>query len=74
MSPNDRHGTRAKQARRDLERLSEQSEKLMGAGSAEPPEATDDHIEILGRRIGRALGYLIATGLLIYLLATYVFA
>jgi len=74
MSHNDRHADRARQARRDLERLTEQSEKLMGAGSADPPEATEDRIEVLGRRIGRALGYLIATSLLIYLLATYVFA
>lgn len=69
----DRHEDRAHQARRSLERLNEQSEKLFGAGSAEPPEGTEDRIEILGRRIGRGLGYLIATGLLVYLLATYVF-
>ncbi len=70
----DRHEDRARQARRSLDRLNEQSEKLLGAGSGEPPEATEDRIEIVGRRIGRALGYLIATGLLVYLLATYVFA
>jgi tetrahydromethanopterin S-methyltransferase subunit G len=38
-----------------------------------PPEPSEDRIEIIGRRIGRSLGYLFATGLLIYLLATYVF-
>ena len=69
----ERQQKRARQARRDLERLTEQSEKLMGAGSGEPPDATQDRIEIWGRRIGRSLGYILATGLLIYLLATYVF-
>lgn len=74
MSRNDRHADRARQARRDLDRLTQQSEKLMGAGSGAPPDPGQDRIEILGRRVGRGLGYLIATSLLIYLLATYVFA
>jgi hypothetical protein len=69
----DREDRRAKQARRNLDRLSEQSEKLMGAGHDGPREAPDDPIELWGRRIGRSLGYLIATALLFYLLATYVF-
>jgi hypothetical protein len=73
MNQATRQAKRARQARRDLERMGEQSEKLMGAGSSEPPEPTQDRIEIIGRRIGRGLGYLIATGLIIYLLATYVF-
>ena len=64
---------RARKARRDLERMGEQSEKLFGAGRSDPPNASDDRIEIIGRRIGRSLGYILATGLLIYLLATYVF-
>lgn len=69
----DRKDRRAKQARRDLDRMGEQSEKLMGAGSGEPQDAPEDPIELWGRRIGRSLGYMIATVLLIYLLATYVF-
>jgi hypothetical protein len=73
MNQATRQAKRARKARRDLERMGEQSEKLMGAGSSEPPEPTQDRIEIIGRRIGRGLGYLIATGLIIYLLATYVF-
>ena len=70
----ERQAKRARQARRDLDRMTEQSEKLMGAGRSDPPDPTEDRIEIWGRRIGRTLGYAIATGLLIYLLATYVFA
>ena len=69
----DQHEKRARQARRDLDRMGEQSEKLLGARSSDPLEPTEDRIEILGRRIGRTLGYLIATVLLLYLLATYVF-
>lgn len=64
---------RARKARRDLERMGEQSEKLFSAGRSDPPDASEDRIEVIGRRIGRSLGYILATGLLIYLLATYVF-
>jgi hypothetical protein len=64
---------RAKKARRDLDRMGEQSEKLFGAGRSDPPDASEDRIEIIGRRIGRSLGYVLGTGLIIYLLATYVF-
>jgi hypothetical protein len=73
MSHSGRHTKRTRRARRDLERMHEQSEKLLGAGSSEPPQQSEDRIEILGRRIGRSIGYVFATGLLIYLLATYVF-
>jgi hypothetical protein len=64
---------RAKKARRDLERMGEQSEKLFGAGRSDPADPSEDRIEIIGRRIGRSLGYVLGTGLIIYLLATYVF-
>jgi hypothetical protein len=69
----ERHEAQAKKARRDLERMGEQSEKLFGAGRSDPPDSTEDRIEVIGRRIGRSLGYVLGTGLLIYLLATYVF-
>jgi hypothetical protein len=69
----ERQAKRARQARRDLDRMTEQSEKLMGAGRSDPPDPAEDRIEIWGRRIGRSLGYILATVLLIYLLATYVF-
>ena len=68
-----REDRRAKQARRNLDRLGEQSEKLMGPGQGEPQDGPADPIELWGRRIGRSLGYLIATALLFYLLVTYVF-
>ena len=73
MNRAERHEERAKKARRDLERMGEQSEKLFGAGRSDRPDASEDRIEVLGRRIGRTLGYILGTGLLIYLLATYVF-
>jgi hypothetical protein len=70
----DRHAKRARKARRDLDRMGEQSEKLFGAGRSDPPDPSKDRIEIIGRRIGRSLGYVLGAGLIIYLLATYVFA
>jgi hypothetical protein len=69
----ERHEEQAKKARRDLERMTEQSEKLFGAGRSDLADPSEDRIEVIGRRIGRGLGYILATGLLIYLLATYVF-
>ena len=72
MSPADRQAHEAERARRDLDRLGQQSEKLLGAGSSDPSDPTDDPIEILGRRIGRGLGYVIGAVLVVYLLATYV--
>ena len=73
MNREERHEDRAKKARRDLERMGEQSEKLFGTGRSDPPDPSEDRIEIIGRRIGRSLGYVLGAGLLIYLLATYVF-
>jgi hypothetical protein len=73
MSQADRQARDAEKARRDLDRLSQQSEKLLGAAGSAPPEPTEDRIEIIGRRIGRGLGYVIGAVLVIYLLATYVF-
>jgi hypothetical protein len=56
-------------ARRNVERMQEQSEKLItGAGHGDDD---NDPVVILGRRIGRSLGWLIAAGLMVYLGATY---
>ena len=56
-------------ARRDLQRLESERERMLhGSPSDIDP---NDPIEVLGRRIARVLGPLIAGGLLLYLLATY---
>ena len=58
------------EARRDLERLEREREKLFHG----PPSAAnddDDPMEILGKRIARILGPAIAAGLLLYLLMSY---
>lgn len=73
MNRAQRDADRARKARRDLDRMGEQSEKLFGAGRSDPRDPSEDRIEIIGRRIGRSLGYVLGTGLIIYLLATYVF-
>ncbi len=58
------------QARRDLARLEAEREKLF---HGTPTAANDDNdpIEILGRRIARILGPVMAGVLLFYLLFTY---
>ena len=56
-------------ARRNVERMQEQSEKLI-TGTGHGDDETDP-VVILGRRIGRSFGWLIAGGLAVYLGATY---
>lgn len=60
---------RERSARRDLARLESERERMLHGSS--PDIDPNDPIEVLGRRIARVLGPLIAGGLLLYLLATY---
>jgi hypothetical protein len=60
---------RQRQARRDLERLESERERMLHASPSDIDP--NDPIEVLGRRIARVLGPVIAAGLLLYLLATY---
>jgi hypothetical protein len=53
------------EARRALNRLEAESEKLLGG--AQDNRAEDDRMEILGKRIARILSYGLAAGLLYYL-------
>ena len=58
------------EARRRLARLEAEGGKLFHG----PPRAANDDtdpMEVLGRRIARILGPLMAAGLLLYLLMTY---
>ncbi|NNF76696.1 MAG: hypothetical protein HKN05_01580 [Rhizobiales bacterium] len=71
-SPRERE-EEAERARRDLARMHEQSEKLLG------PEQHDgfggqeeDFAEVWGKRIGRGLGVAFALFLIVYLLGKYV--
>lgn len=61
---------REREAKAALDRLHQQSEKLLGA---EPPprDESDDKIEILGKRIARVLSIIIMAGLIFYLYRTY---
>jgi hypothetical protein len=56
-------------ARRDLERLEAEREKLFHGGP-DSPGGEDDPMEVLGRRIARILGPILAAGMLLYLLLT----
>ena len=62
--------SREDHARRDLDRIEREREKLFHGG-AHGRRDENDPMEILGRRIARILGPLLAAGLLLYLLATY---
>lgn len=69
-APQDRNEDRVRAARRDLERLDEQSEKLLGGGSGGDTIDVNDPIEVWGRRIGRGAGLLFVIYLL-YTLSRY---
>ena len=64
----------AKSAQRDLQRMRQQSERILGPGEG-PSGATDeeDFAEVWGKRIGRTLGIGFAIFLIAYLFNTYVF-
>jgi len=66
--PRDRHEERAEQARRDLERMHQQEEKILGAGSPDNPGDQHDAAEIWGKRLGRGLGFAALAYLVYYLL------
>lgn len=71
-SPRERE-EEAERARRDLARMHEQSEKLLGPGQqGGPGEEEEDFAEVWGKRIGRGLGIVFALFLVVYLLNTYV--
>ncbi len=57
---------------REMKRLDEQGEKLLGGGLPHERAAEDDWTEVWGRRIGRSLGYAFALYLIWHLLSTYV--
>ena len=64
----------AERARRDLARMHEQSEKLLGPGQHDASGAEEeDFAEVWGKRIGRGLGLVFALFLIVYLLNTYIF-
>lgn len=68
MKPGDH--SREEQARRDLARLEREREKLFH-GSSSSDDDDNDPVVIFGKRVARILGPLIAAGLIVYLLATY---
>ncbi|MEM7424752.1 MAG: hypothetical protein AAF441_01560 [Pseudomonadota bacterium] len=63
----------AEDARRDLARMGEQTEKLLGPEHESATREEEDFAEVWGTRIGRGLGVAFAIFLLVYLFRTYVF-
>ena len=58
---------------REMKRLDEQGEKVLGGGGLPHERAAEtDWTEVWGRRIGRGLGYGFALYLIWHLLSTYV--
>ncbi len=63
----------AEDARRDLARMQQQTEKLLGPEDDSTGQGKDDFVEVWGQRIGRGLGIAFAIFLLVYLFRTYIF-
>lgn len=62
--------SREDEAKRDLDRMEREREKLFHPSEPLPGDENDPMV-ILGKRIARILGPLMAAGLLLYLLTTY---
>ncbi len=61
----------ARDARRNIERLSEQSEKLLGARSTAGDDDANDPVVIWGKRLGRGTAYLLGAYLIFHFLQRY---
>jgi len=66
----DRNDQTVRQAKADLKRLGEQSEKLLGTGTVSDPEP-EDQVEMWGKRIGRSAAYVLGAYLIYYFLRRY---
>ena len=73
-SASERQKQRAERARRDIRRIGEQAPKLTESAPGTDMPDEDDAIEIWGRRIGRAIGYMIVIYLIYHLITTYMLA
>ena len=60
-----------RRAKAALKRVEEQSEKLFGAGPTQMDQKKADKIDLLGKRIGRGIGYALVIFLLWHLTTTY---
>ena len=70
--PDEARETR-RRMEREMSRLGQQGEKLLGGGMHPHAEGEpEDAVELWGRRIGRGLGYTFALYLIWHLLSTYV--
>ena len=71
-SPSEREAE-ADRAKRDLARMHEQSEKLLGPGQQTGSGGEEeDFAEVWGKRIGRGLGLVFVLFLIVHLLNEYV--
>ncbi len=62
-----------RRAKAALRRVEQQSEKILGAGTSQSDSDKNDSIDLWGKRIGRAIGYVIVIILIWQLTTTYFF-
>lgn len=62
-----------RRAKAALQRVEQESEKLFGAGTSDPDSDRNDRIDILGKKIGRGIGYVLVIILIWHLSTTYFF-
>ena len=61
----------ARKAREHLQRIEQQSEKILGASGSDEPFDSNDPIEIWGKRIGFGLSLLLGVYLVYHFYTTY---
>lgn len=62
----------AHQAKAILKRAEQESEKTLGAKPFDPDSVEDDAVVILGKKIGRGIGYVVVLFLIWHLASTYI--
>ncbi|MDX1717376.1 MAG: hypothetical protein R3287_10745 [Anderseniella sp.] len=67
----NRNDDTVRQAKADLKRLGEQSEKMLGARHAEDEDDANDPVVIWGKRLGRTVAYLLGAYLIFWFLKRY---
>lgn len=56
-----------------LRRVEQESEKVFGAGTRDSNDSKNDYIDVLGKKIGRGIGYVLVIILIWHLSTTYFF-
>ncbi len=66
-----KNAERVRQAKADLKHVEQQSEKILGAQNEKTEFGDNDPVVVLGKKIGRGIGYVVVIFLIYHLVTTY---